>query len=372
MARSLIVFPDDSVTPLLERIDGAVRSLLIKMFSLSDSRVINALIRAHRRGVKIRVMLNPARRSGEIQNTGSGSVLREAGVDVLDTNPSFDVTHEKSMVVDGTVALIGSLNWDPDNFARARDYAVVTADEKEVKEVIHCFEADWSRQPFEPWKSSNLVWSPGAGRTQIAEFIDSARQSLIIQNERYQDAIIVHHIVRAKLRGVKVHVMTRPSHSLRPEQLVDGIGDLRIMQDVGIKIRRLRHLKLHAKVLLVDRSRAVIGSINLTAGSFDKRRELAIRVDDPDILNRLWSVLHRDWKHSHPLDLTDEGVLKDLERHPERGGLSRAASVTASAMEPPDGRDRDPVVPRSRDAAGSPATGDDQSSKAVSNGGHRT
>ncbi|HEV3197807.1 MAG TPA: phospholipase D-like domain-containing protein [Bryobacteraceae bacterium] len=333
MSRSLIVLPDDSAQPILDAIDAAVKSLRIKMFALSDQGILDALIRAHKRSVKIRVMLNPARRSGEIQNKGSRSVLRSARIDVLDSNPAFDVTHEKSMVVDDKMAFIGSLNWEPENFEKTRDYAILTTDEREVSEVIDCFEADWSREPFEPRTSSNLIWCPGTGREHIAQFIDSAKHSLFVQNERYQDAIVVEHLVRAKLRGVKVHVMTRPSHSLRPEKLVEGVGELRIMQDIGIGVHKIKHLKLHAKTLVADKSRAIIGSINLTPGSFDKRRELAIRVQEPDILRRLWQVVHEDWENSHALDLTDKGLLSDLEKHPRQGGLSQAASVTAELVE---------------------------------------
>jgi cardiolipin synthase A/B len=90
---------------------------------------------------------------------------------------------------------------------------------------------------------------------------------------------------------------------------------LRIMDDVGIKIHKLKHLKLHAKMLLADGARSIIGSINLTPGSFDSRRELAIEVRDDHILSRLQKVVHHDWENSHPLDLTDEGLLADLERH---------------------------------------------------------
>ena len=138
------------------------------MFSLSDQRVLSALVKAHKRKVKIRVLLNPARHSGEIQNRGARTVLLEAGIDVLDTNPAFAVTHEKSMVVDDATAFIGSLNWDPDNFEETREFAVISTDPDEVAEVIDCFEADWSRQPFEPRRPSNLIWCPGAGREQIA------------------------------------------------------------------------------------------------------------------------------------------------------------------------------------------------------------
>jgi cardiolipin synthase len=216
------------------------------------------------------------------------------------------------------------MNWEPENFASTRDYAVMTGDPREVSEVIDCFDADWSRQAFEPGESSRLIWCPG-GREHIARFVDSAKHSLFIQNERYQDAMIVEHLVRAKLRGVKVHVMTRPSHSLRAEKLVEGVGDLRIMQDVGIGIRKIRRFKLHAKMLLADKSRAIIGSINLTTGSFDSRREVAIRVEDDDILSRLVKVAHNDWKNARRLDLSDEALLSDLEKHPKQGSLSRGA-----------------------------------------------
>lgn len=331
MAQKLIVMPDDSIKPILDAIGAATKSLRIKLFSLSDSRVLAALVKAHKRKVKIRVMLNPVRRSGEIQNKGSRSVLLEAGIDVLDTNPAFGVTHEKSMVVDDVTAFIGSLNWDPDNFEETRDYAVVSTDPDEVSEVTECFEADWSRQPFEPRRASALIWCPGPGREKIAEFIDGARHSLFVQNERYQDAIIVEHLVRAKLRGVKVHVMTRPSHSLRANKLVEGVGDLRIMQDVGIGIHKIKHFKLHAKMLLADKSSAVIGSINLSSSSFDNRRELAIRLSEPEVLSRLIKVVHDDWENSRTLDLSDRGLISDLESHPKQGGLVRARSITTNS-----------------------------------------
>ena len=97
-----------------------------------------------------------------------------------------------------------------------------------------------------------------------------------------------------------------------------------IMDDVGIKIHKLKHLKLHAKMLLADGCRAIVGSINLTPGSFDSRRELAIEVGDEDIVERLQAVAHSDWENSHPIDLTDEGLLADLEEHNAEGAESLA------------------------------------------------
>jgi cardiolipin synthase A/B len=312
MSRSLVVLPDDSARPILDAINRAAKSLRIKMFVFSDPVLLQAVIQAHKRGVTVRIMLNPARRSGEEQNRASRKMLRKAGVEVMDSNPVFDVTHEKSMVVDDHTAFVQSLNWETKNIAETRDFAVVTSHKREVNEVIECFEADWSRRDFQPTKDSSLIWCVGNGRARIAEFIDQAKHSLWLQNERYQDPVIIERLVRANQRGVKIHTMVRPPHKLKKEKLVEGVGGLRTMDDVGIKIHKLKGLKLHAKLLFADGARAIVGSINLAPGSFDSRRELAIEVWDGSIIDRLHSVVHSDWENSRPLDLSDEGLLSEL------------------------------------------------------------
>jgi cardiolipin synthase A/B len=313
MSRSLVVLPDDSARPILDAIDQASLSLRIKMFAFSDPSLLHAVVAAHRRGVKVRVMLNPSRRSGEKQNDESRKLLSDAGIEVIDSNPAFDVTHEKSMVVDDKTAFIHSLNWETKNITVTRDFAVVTSHAHEVGEVVECFDADWKRQAFSPGAHSHLIWCIGNGRQRIGQFIDDAKETLWVQNERYQDPVIIEKLVKAKVRGVKVHVLARPLHKLKKEKLVEAAGGLRIMQDVDIKVHKLKGLKLHAKVLFADHSRAIIGSINLAPGSFDSRRELAIEVRDKDVMDRLHTIAHHDWENSRPLDLTDAGLMAELQ-----------------------------------------------------------
>jgi len=315
MSHSLLVMPDDTAEPLLEAIHGAKKSIRVKMFLFSHPDLLNAVIEAKKRGVHVRVMLNPARRSGQSENEASRKKLKAAGVEAIDANPDFDVTHEKSMVVDDEVAFIESFNWDVKDLTETRDYAVVTTHAPEVAEVSKCFEADWERKPFKVDNDTLLIWCNANGRDRIARFIDDAKHTLFAQNERYQDAVIIERLVRAKERGVKVHLMARPPHKLKKEKLTEGVGGLRIMDDVGIKVHKLKHLKLHGKMLFADDSRAIIGSINLAPGSFDSRRELAIEVHSSEVVDRLRHIVHHDWKHSHPFDLTDEGLLEELEEH---------------------------------------------------------
>jgi phosphatidylserine/phosphatidylglycerophosphate/cardiolipin synthase-like enzyme len=315
MSRSIIVLPEDSARPLLEAIAGAAKSIRIKMFIFSDPTLLQAVIAAHQRGVDVRIMLNPARRDGKEENSDSRKALTEAGVTVRDSNPAFDLTHEKSMVIDDATAFVQSLNWETENLTTTRDYAIVTHHKHEVEEAMQCFDADWNRTKFDAGDKSHLIWCIGNGRQRLAQLIDEAQHSLWLQNERYQDPTIIEHLIRAHSRGVKIHIMARPPHKLKKEKLVEGVSGLRSLQDIGVKIHKLKHIKLHAKLLLADDARAIIGSINLAPGSFDSRRELAIQVDDEPIIRRIRKTLHDDWENSQPLDLSDEGLLAELKEY---------------------------------------------------------
>ena len=319
MSHSLIVLPDDTSKPILDALAAARRSLRIRMFLFTDPALLDAVVAAKGRGVDVRVMLNPARRSGKAENEAARKALGAAHIQVIDSNPAFDLTHQKSMVVDDTVGFVESLNWETRDVTETRDYAIVTTVKEEVGEMAAGFEADWNRQPFTPSPRSALIWCPDNGRERIAHFIDQAAHTLFLQNERYQDTVIIERLVRAARRGVKVHVMARPPHTLKIGKLIEGVGGLRIMDDVGIKVHTLRGLKLHAKMLLADGTRAIVGSINLAPGSFDARRELALETDHRHVVERLAEVAHRDWEHSRPLDLTDRGLVMDIEQRGDGG-----------------------------------------------------
>ncbi|MBX7452274.1 phospholipase [Mycolicibacterium sp. 3033] len=318
MTRSLIILPDDSAQPVLDAIHTAAKSVRVKMFAFSHQPLLDAIVAAHQRGVLVKVMLNPERRDGETDNDGARDLLQQCGIDVTESSPSFGLTHEKSMVVDDEFAFVESLNWTDENFTETRDYAVVTPTSHEVLEIIECFEADWAREEFNPGDDARLIWCPTNGRARIADFIDRAEKTLFVQNERYQDPVIIERLVRAARRGVKVHVMARAAHHLKADKLLEGVSGLRILDDVGIKIHRLKHLKLHAKMMVADHERAIVGSINLSPDSFDHRRELAIEVDDHHLIDRLNKVAHHDWKHSAPLDLSDAALLADLAHSDKR------------------------------------------------------
>jgi cardiolipin synthase len=315
MSHRLIVLPDDTADAIIGPIKAARNTLNIRMFLFTDPSLLMAVIAARHRSVHVRVMLNPSRRDGTSDNQAAREALLAAGVDVHDSSTEFAVTHQKSMVIDDRIGVIESLNWETRDLTETRDYAVETTSRTEVAEMVRCFNADWDEQPFEPAPGSELIWCPNNGRQRIADFIDGAKQTLWLQNERYQDMVIIERLVRAAKRGVRVRIMSRALHKLKSKKLFEGVSGLRIVHDVGAKVRTLKDLKLHGKIMIADDERAIVGSINLSPGSFDDRRELAIETASRHVVRRLVETAQHDWNRSRKLPLSDEAVLADLEGH---------------------------------------------------------
>ena len=137
----LIVEPDDGVAPVLKFILGAQRSVLMKQFTFTEASVVDAVIDRHRAGVDVRVMLNPARSGGDRANDETFARLSDAGVNVAWSNPKFYVTHEKSIVVDGSSALVATFNLCEKYFTLTRDYGVITHEPHHVAQIVEVFEA---------------------------------------------------------------------------------------------------------------------------------------------------------------------------------------------------------------------------------------
>jgi cardiolipin synthase len=303
--RTLVVQPDDGIDAVLGLIGDATKSLRVKQFTLSEPRLIQAIIDAHRRGVAVHVMLNPHRSSGDRPNESTFEQLQKTGMAIQWTSPHFAVTHEKSFVVDDRRALIATFNLVLKYFTETRDYGLITDDPAQVAEIAAGFDADWRRVPFHPDPQAGLLWSATNARPLMARFIDHAQHSLDIQHPKFVDATIVERLVAARDRGVHVRVLCGGRHGLSDYDILDTFASLRLLHRAGIRVHRQKHLKLHVKLILADGKRALLGSMNIDRSAFDLRRELGISFDDEPIIARLSHIFAHDWDHSHRYEVPD-------------------------------------------------------------------
>ena len=304
-SQRLLVMPDDGGAAVVELIEQAHHLLLLKQFKLQSDAVEQALKRARERGVQVRVMLNPHTSGGDRWNDEAYALLQGWGIEVLWTSESFPVTHEKSMVIDRSAVLIATFNLADKYFNETRDYGVVSHDPAVVEQVIAGFEADWHRQFFVPRLDVGLVWSSAHSRGQMAKVIDRATKTLWIQHPKFVDAVILERVVSARDRGVKVRVLCGGKHGLSDWDVYDTFSSLRVLELCGVKIRRQKRPKLHAKLILVDGKAAMTGSMNIDRSAFDVRRELGIEVDAPQVVQRLIDTFERDWREAKKYSAPD-------------------------------------------------------------------
>jgi phosphatidylserine/phosphatidylglycerophosphate/cardiolipin synthase-like enzyme len=265
----------------------------------------------------VRVLFNKAGRGGVSDNAAARAALLAAGAEVADAPHKLSVVHEKSLVIDDQHALVMSCDWTAAGLAEARDYAVLTKHRHEVDEIAACFDADWVHQGFKPHGHGRLrlAWGPLNARERLAEFIDAARHTLVVQNARYQDPVMIERLVRAQRRGVALQLMAHAVHRMEAKELSSDVGGLRMLDALGVQVRRLKQLRLHGNMLLADGARALLGSVNFSPASLDRRRELAIETDDAAVIKPLQLAALHDWSHSRPIDLSEEGLREELQRH---------------------------------------------------------
>ena len=295
----LIVQPDDGLGPVLDFIGSAQTSLLIKQFTFTDESLIDAVVARKQAGLDVRVMLNAARTGGDRANDETFERFSAAGISVQWANPKFYVTHEKSMVVDEKTALVATFNMCLKYFTATRDYGVIIDDPVHVAQIVEVFNADWNHDDWVPSVYEGLLWSNSNSRYHMARFIDTATHRIDVQHPKFVDAVILDHLAAALERGVKVHVLCGGRHGISEGDVLDTFASLRTLRRFGAKVHKQKNLRVHAKLMIVDDERALVGSMNIDRSAFDLRRELGITVTEPAVVARLKETFEQDWALSH-------------------------------------------------------------------------
>ena len=287
--------PEAGLETILEILRGARQRIWIKMFKLTSPEVVEALIAAHRRGVEVKIMLNPSRSDGSRANDEAWLQLARAGISLQWTSPEFYVTHEKSMVVDSR-AYICTFNLAERYFKKTRGYALVTTVSEEVAEVCQAFECDWQRRPFRP---ARLIWSQPVGgnsRFAMTALIEQALLSIDIQTPKLVDEQIRKALVAAARRGVRVRFLSSGLKGISDYDISENTLALESLRLAGACVGEVVKPRQHAKLMLVDGRVALLGSLNLDRSCFDLRRELAVRVREPKVLEQLALTFEKDWQ----------------------------------------------------------------------------
>jgi cardiolipin synthase len=277
----LIIQPDDGLTPLLQAVKRAKRTIDIVVFRFDRAELEKAIAAAVQRGVTVRALIAHTNRGGERNLRKLEMRLLEAGVTVARTADDLTRYHGKMMIADDTVYILG-FNYTRLDIERSRSFGIVTSDKRMVKEANALFNADTTRQPYEPGYDRFVV-SPESSRELLTAFIRKARRELVIYNAKVSDRLALRALQDRLKAGVKIRII--------------GKADKRL---VGVETRKLSDLRLHVRAIVRDGAAAFVGSQSLRKIELDGRREVGAIVIDSRIARRIQAVFESDWEDSAP------------------------------------------------------------------------
>lgn len=136
------VFSPYAEDTIIGMVDNAEKSIDVEMYVLTSGEVIDALKRAHDRGVAIRVILERRVIGGD--NAGAFDALGDYGIEVRWASDSFKLTHSKFMIVDGELLLVGSHNFSNSALTLNREASVIIEKSPAVVDSFKkVFDEDW-------------------------------------------------------------------------------------------------------------------------------------------------------------------------------------------------------------------------------------
>jgi cardiolipin synthase len=288
----VFVEPDDGRKPILDEVTASKHSIDLEVYLLSDNDVINALVAADHRGVRVRVIMEEHPFGGAGNQPAIFSRLQDSGVEVRWAPAPYRFAHIKAFVIDDSVAIIMNLNLTKTSFTGNREFAAVTTRPGEVAEAATIFEADWAGTADPP--DGPLVVSPSSSRRELLDLIAGAQTSLDVYAEVVQDDEAIAALAAAAKRGVTVRLI------VPDEKDKDIRADYFQLIDDHVAVRTIPKLYVHAKLVIADDRRAFIGSQNFTATSLDQNRELGLLLDDPALIARLDQTFESDFAAGRP------------------------------------------------------------------------
>jgi len=330
----------DAAAVWMEMIGGSRLSLDIAEFYLASEKggalepVVEAVLAAGRRGVKVRILCD-AGMAGTYPET-IGLFRNRPNIQTR----RFDwkeltggILHAKYFIVDGREAFVGSQNFDWRSLAHIQETGLRIRLAPFAAALVRIFEADWrysggDRQAYRaqallpPLRfpaDAFLVASParfnppgvGDALTALLALIDHARRRVSVQLLSYSLGVdggpekfiaIDQALRRAAGRGVRVRMLVS-DWSLRPPQL-EGMQGLARVPNVEVKFAVIPRASrgfipyarvVHSKVMRIDDDVSWVGTSNWGYDYFFTSRNVEVVLRRPDIARILDGIFLSLW-----------------------------------------------------------------------------
>ena len=258
----IILDPAERKAALLGVIGAAKRRLILSLFRCDDFSVLDALAAALERGCEVEAVLTKRAKGGKKRLKKLWGALEDMGAVVTRYADPVVKYHAKYLVADDQTAIITTLNPTKKCFTRTWDAVLITQDPSVVKGLLTLFKADAAGVPLPSRRplGRRLIVGPERSRAEIRALICSAQHSIRIIDHKLSDPDLVALLRERRAAGIAVTVLGK---------------------------QPMRGIAPHGKMMIIDETRAVLGSTAMSTLSLDFRREVSVVVHEPALVKQL-------------------------------------------------------------------------------------
>ncbi|MDD5304913.1 MAG: phospholipase D-like domain-containing protein [Elusimicrobia bacterium] len=348
-----------------EMFDSATKTIDIEQFYVTPStgepleQSLQALERAAKRGVKIRVLLEKKFEKNSLDGIARLKTIPGLELRILEWSriQGSGIIHAKFFIVDSTRAYVGSQNFDWRSLKHIHEMGLAVNDAPVVANIQKVFAHDWEEADTKVYERglkpevtekkdaalneaispdadrsgrAYLVASPwrhnpvgvGDSESELARVIGEAREEILVQNLEYLPLtyarpprfypVIDNALRAAAVRGVKIKILV--SHWTTEEPGIKHLQSLAVLPNVSARVITVPEAKTgpipfarvtHSKYMIVDGKTLWLGTSNWRGGYFDDSRNLELVVHDEALAARAAKVHAHLWDspYAAPLEV---------------------------------------------------------------------
>jgi cardiolipin synthase len=305
----------DRLAALLALIERARASLRMSFYIFAEDasgvQVRDALAAAARRGVAVRLIVDGF---GADARKAFFAPMVAAGGTFCTFSPRWSQrylirNHQKIVVADDRLAMIGGFNVADDYFRSPKDGGwsdlAVTVDGSAVADLARWFDEldEWAREPRARWRAIRRMvrhWQPGDGPVRVliggptrglSSWVKCVRADL--SGARRLDMVMAYFSPSNRALRAIAQVARRDGARLVMAAKSDNgatIGATRSLYDYLLKRRariwEFEATKLHTKLIVID-GISYFGSANFDMRSLYLNLEVMLRIEDQALADRL-------------------------------------------------------------------------------------
>jgi cardiolipin synthase len=295
---------------MLEAILQAQKSIYLEMYIFQNDmnrfNFFDILKKKSQEGIQVRIILDSFG-SIELSKYDIGE-LRENGIEILFVNNLLHRAHRKVLIIDESIAFIGGVNFHQS--ALLWNDLVVRIKGNLIARIIRSFARSYKDAGGKDLilinkikKKNRIIWtnatswiidhSPIKNILKLKIFykthLDTAENHIILVTPYF----IPKHwlqmaIHQALLRGVTVDILVpKKTDSL----IIDRVNYFYMNKLSSLGVRFYLESKMnHAKVMIIDTDKGMVGSNNLDFLSFDLNSEIGVFFKDKEVVTKLLEI----------------------------------------------------------------------------------